>query len=117
MLNLLDVTDKHRTLLAHLLMPEQSTVWNLVGWNPDAELLDYKVVGEPLSLERDTEIVRLRFSETGPDPQVRMQGDVAIEPTFGDGALQVPMNNIANMPAYVRNLIESFRTLYNDDAS
>lgn len=117
MLNMLDVTDKHRTLFAHLLIPEESTIWNCVGWNPAAELLEYRVVGEPLSLERDTEILRLRFSETGANPQVRVQGNMAFEPTFGNVALQVPLNNIATMPAYVRNLIEGFLTLHNADAS
>jgi hypothetical protein len=119
MLNALDVIDKHRTLLLNMLFPKEETIWDLVGWDNAAELLEYRVVWQPLSVERETQILQLRFSDSGPDPQMRVKGNLAIEPTFGDAplaptdkAIQVPMDNIAWLHPYVRDLIGSFEPFY-----
>ena len=117
MLNMLDGTDKHRTRLAQVVFPAQETVWDLLEWNAAAELLEHRISLRPVSFERDTEILRLRFAETGPDAQVRVKGDLALEPTFGDEKTQVPTDNIAAMPEHIRKFIDGFRPLYNDDPS
>jgi hypothetical protein len=50
----------------------------------------------------------MRFSKTGPDPQVRVKGNFSIEPTFGDGIIQVPMDMIAWLHPHVSDLVGSF---------
>jgi hypothetical protein len=65
--------DKHRTLLNRLVFPGRATLKDLVSVNPpDAGIEDYRVANQPLSLVEKTELVRWRFSESGPDPQVRI---------------------------------------------
>lgn len=108
MLHELDVIDKHRTLLITLLFPDETTLWDLVGWNLDAELLDYSINVQPLSMVRETQILWLRFSEAGPDPQVRVKGNLPIQPTFGNPRFQVPADMIAGMYHYVSDFVESF---------
>lgn len=108
MLNELDVTDKHRSLMLNMLFPREDSLWELVGWNDAAELLEYRVLNQPLSMVRETQILRLRFSKAGPNPQVRVKGNFSIEPTFGDGSIQVPMDNIAWLHPHVSDFVGSF---------
>ncbi len=55
----------------------------------------------------------MRFSETGLDPQVRVKGNLTIEPAFGDGGIHVPMDNIARLHPHVSDdLVESFQAFY-----
>lgn len=90
MLKTLDDMDKHRTLIVNMLFPAEQEIWDLVGWHPAGELLEHRFADERLSQEHETEILRLRFSEAWPDPQVSMKGSLAIEPAFGDGTIQLP---------------------------
>jgi hypothetical protein len=64
---------------------------------------------QTVSNKRETQILRMRFSKTGPDPQVRVKGNFSIEPTFGDGGIQVPMDNIAWLHPHVSDFVESFK--------
>lgn len=108
MLKTLDDMDKHRTLAVHALFPGEQTVWDLVGWHPAAELLEYRFANRPLSLEHETEILRLRFSEAWPNPQVGMKDRLTVEPTFGDGTIQVTAEALNFVFLKVDDLINSF---------
>jgi hypothetical protein len=54
-----------------------------IGWNPAAYLLERRETLYPLLHEHETEVLRLRFSETGPSPQVHVKDQIILEPTFG----------------------------------
>jgi hypothetical protein len=101
-------TDKHRTLLNRLVFPGRTTLKDIVSVHPDAVIVDYRVPNQPLSLVEKTEIVRVRFSESGPDPKVRVKRTLPVQPSFGDVTTQVPLCTIKHIRGYVRRLIDGF---------
>ena len=101
-------TDKHRTLLNRLVFPGRATLQDIISVNPDAVIVDYEVPNQPLSLVEKTEIVRVRFSESGPDPQVRVKRKLPVQPSFGDVTTQIPLPTIKHIRGYVRRLIDGF---------
>jgi hypothetical protein len=108
-LHTLSNTDKHRTLHFQMLFPDDVAIRRLVDWNPAAILLDYRFAHLPMSLKGETEVLRLRFSQTGPTPQVQvhMDGTLTIHPTFGDGTFQPSLAAISNeIPIFIRDIIE-----------
>lgn len=111
LLKALDDMDKHRTLVVQMVFPDREGVWDLVDWHPNGALLEYRIVRGPLSAEDETEFVRLRFSKAWPDPQVRMNGGLAIEPAFGNGAIQLPTETLYSTYREVRDLIDSFEAI------
>jgi len=101
--------DKHRTLMSQMMFPGKATLGDILSFNPDAMMLDYKVALQPFSLEEKTEVIRVRFSETGSDPQVRVKPNLPVNPSFGDGStLQVPIRTIKQIRTYVRGFIDYF---------
>jgi hypothetical protein len=101
-------TDKHRTLMSQLVFPGRATLRDIIDCNPDAEIVEYRVPNQPLSLVEKTEIVRARFSEAGPDPQVRVKRKLPVQPSFGDGTNQVPLFTIKHIRGHVRRFIDRF---------
>lgn len=73
--------------------------------------MDYRVTNHPLSLESETEILRFRFSEACPNPQVSMNGGFAVEPTFGDGVIQIPAEMLSVIYFRISDLVDSFEPL------
>jgi len=108
-LNRLSNTDKHRTLHVYMAFAGRESVESMVEWNPAAVLLEKRHGSLPLSLEHETEVLRLRFSETGPDPQVkvRMNGAITFDPSFGDGKFQPTLALIGDeISRFVSEIIE-----------
>jgi hypothetical protein len=102
-------TDKHRTLMGQVIFPGRATLQDIVSLNPDAVIVDYRVPNQPLSLVEKTEIVRVRFSESGPDPQVRVKRKLPVQPSFGDIiTMQIPLHTIKHVRGYVGRLIDRF---------
>jgi hypothetical protein len=101
-------TDKHRTLMSQLVFPGRATLQDIVTHNPDAVIVDYRAPNQPLSLVEKTEVVRVRFSEAGPDPQVRVKRKLPVQPSFGDRSTQIPLRTIKHIRGYVRRLIDGF---------
>jgi hypothetical protein len=102
-------TDKHRTLMGQVTFPGRATLQDLVTHNPDAVIVDYRVPDQPLSLVEKTELVRVRFLESGPDPQVRVKRRFPVEPSFGDMiTMQIPLRTIKHVRGYVGRLIDRF---------
>ena len=112
MLATLSNADKHRTLLFQMLFTNEDSLWNAIGWNRKARLLDYRVTTRPLSLEHDTEIAWLRFSNKGPGPQVRVKGDLTMDPTFGNGTFQVPVVNLNDFRPHFSSFVEDFKPFF-----
>lgn len=77
--------DKHRTLCIQ--MPFVRDINEVIGWSPEAILLEQRVGKIDLSLEEITEVVRYRFADK-PYPNVHMKGRLAFYPTFGEGAIE-----------------------------
>jgi hypothetical protein len=101
-------TDKHRTLMSQVTFPGRATLQDLVNLNPDAVIVDYRVANQPLSLLEKTELIRVRFSESGPDPQMRVKRRLPVEPSFGDISMQIPLSTIKHVRGYVDRLIDRF---------
>jgi len=102
-------TDKHRTLMSRLVFPGRGTLKDLIDSNPpDAAIAEYYVANQPLSLVEKTELVRWRYSEPGPDPQVRVKRRFPVQPTFGDSTKQVPLFTIKHIRGHVRRFIDRF---------
>lgn len=112
MLKTLDDMDKHRTLIVNMLFPAEQDILSLIGWHPAGQLLEQRVANERLSLRGETEILRLRFSEAWPDPQVRMIGSLAVEPAFGNGTIQLPPDSLTDLYWHVKDLIDSFESMF-----
>ncbi|MDQ4000868.1 MAG: hypothetical protein M3283_07690, partial [Actinomycetota bacterium] len=114
--------DKHRALMVQVLLPAEQTIWDLVGRNPDAILLESKVASPLLSLEGETELIRMRFSDAGPDPQVHVKDQLGIHPSFGtpifgrittsDEAYLHPLAYIKHLRIYVGDLIGKFERFF-----
>jgi hypothetical protein len=104
--------DKHRTLMSQVDFPGPVMLEDLISFNPDAVMVNVHIANQPLSLVEKTELVRVRFSESGPDPQVRVKRRLPVQPTFGDIsggiAMQVPLRTIKHVRGYVGRLIEGF---------
>ena len=104
--------DKHRTLMSQVVFPGPATLQEIIDSNPDAVILEYRAANQPLSLVEKTELIRVRFSESGPDPQVRVKRRLPVQPTFGDIAggiaMQVPLRTIKHVRGYVGRLIDGF---------
>lgn len=108
MLKTLDDMDKHRTLIVHMLFPAEQDISDLIGWHPAGELLEHRISNVPLSLEHETEILRLRFSDAWPDPQVSMKDGLAVEPAFGNGIIQLVPESLSFIYHHVSDLIDDF---------
>lgn len=105
--------DKHRTLMAQMLMPQEDTIWDAVAWNPDARLLEYRCISRsPISQEGKTEIIRLRFADAGPDPQVRVKNGLIANPTIGDGKTQAHIGHMWTIRNYVAHLVDRFEPFF-----
>ncbi len=111
----LDNTDKHRTLHVYQNVPVEPAVRNVLSWNPGARLLEYRSCREAISTKHKTEIVRMRFAQEGPDPQVRVNHEIALLPSFGDGSLFASVGAIAECRDYIAWLIERFPPLFNQN--
>jgi hypothetical protein len=89
--------------------PCRATLQDLIDVNPpDAGIVEYRVANQPLSLVEKTELVRVLFSESGPDPQVRVKRRLAVEPTFGDTSMQITLSTIKHVRRYVGHFIDRF---------
>ena len=102
-------TDKHQTLHVYMAFAGIESIESLVEWNPAAVLLEKRHGSLPISLEHETEVLRLRFSETGPDPQVqvRMNGAITFDPSFGDGKFQPTLALISTeILSFVNNIVK-----------
>jgi hypothetical protein len=64
--------------MSQVAFPGPARLQELVSHNPDAVIVDYRVPNQPLSLVEKIELVRVLFSESGPDPQVESVGSRAI---------------------------------------
>lgn len=105
--------DKHRTLMTQMLMPQEDTIWDAVTWNLDARLLEYRrTPRRPISQEGKTEILGLRFSDTGPEPQVRVKDGLIANPSIGDGKIQAHIGHMWTIRDYVARLIERFELFF-----
>lgn len=101
--------DKHRTLHASWFYPSEDSIRAAVGWNPGTRLLEYRRIPGPVPRKRETEVLRLRFSATGPDPQVHVKGKISLQPTFGDGeTFQFTLGGIKQMPVWIAEFVEKF---------
>jgi hypothetical protein len=109
--------------MVQMLVPDEGAVQELVGWHTDAALLEQRVSLNVLSQERETEVVRLRFSGTQADPQVHMKGHLAAYPSFvtpppfggfvpGYEGNLYPLGFIKNIRSYVANLIDEFEPFF-----
>ncbi len=76
--------DKHQSLLYQEPIPERSTLLRAIGWSDEVRLVEYRVTGLPLSLERPTEIIRLRFAPSNRDAGMYVKGNITLNPTFGE---------------------------------
>jgi hypothetical protein len=95
--------------MSQMVFPGKATLQDILSFYPDAIILDYKVALQPLSLEQKTEVIRVRFSETSPDTQVRVNRNLSVNPSFGDARTsQVPLRTINQIRGYVGRLIDSF---------
>jgi len=101
--------DKHRTLHANWFYPSEDSIRAAVGWNRSARLLEYRRIPGPVPRKCETEILRLRFSAAGPDPQVHVKGKIALQPTFGDGeTFQFTLGGIKQLPVWAADFVEKF---------
>lgn len=104
--------DKHRTLAAQKVFPGIERIDEAIGWNPHAILLERVAFMQPLSFEDPTEIMRLRFDPSGPEPQVHVQGDFPVNPSFGDEHCQASVGAIRAMSVSVRKLVGDFADFF-----
>jgi len=117
-LAMLSNVDKHRALHRQMIYPSAGSMSDAIGWNPAAHLLERKETLYPLLHERETEVLRLRFSEAGPSAQVHVKGQVRLEPTFGDGEnFQAAFSGIKQLPVWIARFIEKFVTFFPDHPS
>jgi len=108
-LALLSNVDKHRALHSQMFFPSVESIGDAIGWNPAAHLLEYKETLYPLLYEDEAEVLRLRFSAAGPDPQVHVKGQIRLEPTFGDGkTFQAAFSGIKQLPVGIAGYVEKF---------
>jgi hypothetical protein len=105
-------TDKHRTLMSQLVFPGRATLRDIIDFNPDASIVEYRVPNQPLSLIEKTEVIRVRFLEPGPDPQVRVKRKLPVQPTFGDRTKQVQLFTIKHIRGHVRRFIDRFERFF-----
>jgi len=105
-LNKLANRDKHQAILVNMAFPGDDVIDDLIAWDPEAVLVErIDAVPEPLVLDQRTEIVRLRFAEDGPSPNMHMEGRFPVSPTFGDERLQASVGSLATIRDYVAELL------------
>ena len=111
-LALMSNIDKHRTLLASMALPDQGLFEDIFRWVPsDVQPIDKRIaIWEPLSHERPTELMRIRFA---PDTQVTMymNGRLSIGPTFGDENTQIA--GFGTIHLRVSQIVDEIATLPN----
>lgn len=110
--------DKHRTLLEHTYQTRPEQIAEVFGWNPRANLRQHTINVQPISHEGKTEVARLRFSETGPDPQVYVKGTLTIYPMFGgapsraDFAIHASLGTLRDIQVDIGRIIDKFQKFF-----
>lgn len=83
------------------------------GWNPKAIMLDRDAINGPLSQEQPTNIAWFLFDPAGPDPKVRVKGQLPVNPTFGDDSLQVGLGVLrSGLRDRVKELLEAAQSRF-----
>jgi hypothetical protein len=104
--------DKHRALNAQMAFPKLNLP-ELLGWNPEAPVVDLRAHSDPSLHAGPCELVRLRFAPNV-EPGLHVKGPLSLVPTFGDEfrpgkpATQVPVSGIISMREHVNVVIEVF---------
>lgn len=106
--------DKHKTLCTQLSFPHPDDIAKVVGWNPDAVLLEQRFSWQPLSCEKTTELARYRFSDQ-PNPNMYVKAGLPAEPTFGEGPIksgyQISIGGINTIIDTVKTLVNQISKL------
>jgi hypothetical protein len=78
-------------------------------WNPETRPLEVIPMLKPnRALVRNTEVMRLRFSPNGPDPQVSMYRAPALNISFGEVPRPLRGIDMAHVIEYVRRIVRDF---------
>ncbi len=73
--------DKHRAMHAcHLSRPAERSIFDSLTW--DGDLVESREIDLMEPMEDGTELARLRFDPSGPEPEVNVTGPIWMEPSF-----------------------------------
>jgi hypothetical protein len=104
--------DKHRGLLASAMFPWHVDRRSIVRWNPEAILLaesaPIPIHIRPGPLKHGTELAWFVFDPDGPDPEMDVDADVAIDITFGDDITQSSVSALDAMRVQIATIIRRF---------
>lgn len=112
-LRALSNADKHRQLLISGMFPDPDDFAALLHWSPEAVLREQKIFLGPDEPMKDRDKVAfLNFDPAKPDPQLRVEGELAFDIAFSDRRWDSSRPAIAELKAAINQYAEYAGALY-----
>jgi hypothetical protein len=105
MLGSLSNRDKHSAIVIQTGMVRPEMFENAVTWSKDAVLIQKEAITRPLSFTHQAVVMALEFAPDSPDPQVRVQGPIPLDPAFGDESRVANMYGLRMIQRRVRQVL------------
>lgn len=112
-LRVLSNADKHRQLLISGLFPDPDDFAALLKWSPEAVLREHKIfLGPDKPLKDGNKVASLNFDPAKPDPDLRIEGELAFDIAFSDGGWDSSRPALAELKAAINQYVEYAGALY-----
>lgn len=112
-LRVLSNADKHRQLLISGMFPDPNDFAALLHWNPEAVLREQKIfLGPDEPMKDGDKVAFLSFDPAKPDPQLRVEGELAFDIAFSDRRWDSSRPAIAELKAALNQYAEYAGALY-----
>lgn len=112
-LRILSNADKHRQLLISGLFPNPDDFAATLKWSPEAVLREQKILlGPDRPMKDGKKIAFLNFDPAKPDPELRVEGEPAIDIAFSDRGWDSSRPAIAELKAAIGQYVEYATALY-----
>jgi hypothetical protein len=112
-LRVLSNADKHRQLLISGMFPDPDDFAALLHWSPEAVLREQKIfIGPDEPMKDGDKVAFLSFDPAKPDPQLRVEGELAFDIAFSDRRWDSSRPAIAELHAALGQYAEYAGALY-----
>ena len=112
-LRVLSNADKHRQLLISGMFPDPDDFAALLKWSPDAVLREQKIfLGPDQPLKEGKEVAFLNFDPAKPNPELRIEGELAFDIAFSDRDWDSSRPAITELKAAINQYVEYAGALY-----
>jgi hypothetical protein len=112
-LRVLSNGDKHRQLLVSGMFPDPDDFAALLGRSPEAVLREQKIfLGPDQPMKDGDKVAFLNFDPAKPDPQLRVEGELAFDIAFSDRDWDSSRPAIAELKAAINQYVEYAGALY-----